>query len=119
MDLEGPRVAARLPSINDVSVSDLEPPCHIENSCCTVAEAFGPKRWQDDVSKATSVVIFLDLSRLLARLRDFQTQPKVEDRFKWRWTADGQYSAKSAYLMLPREHIPPRGATAMGHLGTS
>lgn len=42
----------------------------------------------------------VELNRLGERLADVQLQPGISDTFRWRWTADGNYSARSAYRAL-------------------
>jgi hypothetical protein len=66
----------------------------------TVAPALTDDRWTRDVTGVPGTAALVELNRLGERLADVQLQPGISDTFRWRWTADGNYSARSAYRAL-------------------
>lgn len=63
----------------------------------TVRDALSQPRWVRDITGARMAPVLLEYVRLWTMVRDVQLQPLQADRFVWRWTADGQYTARSAY----------------------
>jgi hypothetical protein len=53
--------------------------------------------WISDIQGALTVGVMVDYLHLWDILADFLLQPNVEDRHIWRFSSDGQYSAKTAY----------------------
>ncbi|RLM54729.1 hypothetical protein C2845_PM10G10510 [Panicum miliaceum] len=52
----------------------------------------------------------MDYLHLWQRLEEVQLQPDLEDTVRWKWSADGCYSAKTAYQALRIGRIPFQGA---------
>jgi len=73
----------------------------------TVAQALAEDRWTRDITGVPGATALEELNRLGDRLANVQLQPGISDRFTWRWSADGRYSAQSAYRAL---HL---GSTAL------
>jgi hypothetical protein len=63
----------------------------------TVRDALSGRRWVRDITGARTAPVLLEYVRLWRMLANVQLQPLQPDRFIWRWTVDGQYSARSAY----------------------
>lgn len=77
-----------------------------------------------DIVGALTAVVLCDYVMLWGMLEEVHLSPSVPDRFVWRWTADGIYSASSAYkaflvemadMLSAREpwgsRSPPRGGS--------
>jgi len=54
------------------------------------------QRWIQDITRAWTERALQEFHILWERLQGISTQP-FADSFIWRWTANGQYSARSAY----------------------
>ena len=54
-------------------------------------------RWARDIVGAPTTQVLCQYLRVWGILRNVILDPLQEDRFVWRWTADGRYSASSAY----------------------
>lgn len=65
--------------------------------CMSVKEALSGRRWVRHITGPYTAPVLCDYVELWAKLEDIQLQPLVSDRFVWRWTNDGSYSAASAY----------------------
>jgi len=63
----------------------------------TVQDALSNRSWILDIQGARTVGVIVDFLHLWDLLLDFQLQPEIEDRHIWRFSSNGQYSAKSAY----------------------
>jgi len=59
--------------------------------------ALNNRTWTSDIKGALTVGVMVDYFHLWDVLADFHLQPDVEDRHIWRFSSDGQYSAKTAY----------------------
>ena len=66
----------------------------------TVVEAMHDRQWVRGIQGGLSVTAIAEYLQLWSRLDNVQLQPAQDDQCIWRWTNNGQYSAKSAYLML-------------------
>ena len=66
----------------------------------TVQDALTNQTWISDIKGARTVGVIVDYLLLWDVLSDFFLQPDVEDRHIWRFSSDGQYSAKTAYKGL-------------------
>jgi hypothetical protein len=62
-----------------------------------VQEALINHAWVTDIQGGLPVGVIIDYLQLWDLLADFQLQPDIEDRHIWRFSASGQYSAKTAY----------------------
>lgn len=73
----------------------------------TVFDALHNYAWVRDITGARTVLIleYLDLWELI---RTVQLQPDLQDKVSWKWTANGSYSAASAYraYFIGQECIP-------------
>lgn len=77
----------------------------------TVKEALLNCRWVRDITGAHSALVLCEYVLLWEILEDVQLQPFEPDRFVWRWSTDGQYSASSSYRSFLHWTDPPlRGA---------
>jgi hypothetical protein len=63
----------------------------------TVREALNNHTWISDIQGGLPVGVLIDYLRLWDILANLQLQPGTEDKHIWRFIANGQYSAKSAY----------------------
>ncbi|KAG0545813.1 hypothetical protein BDA96_02G394400 [Sorghum bicolor] len=63
----------------------------------SVREALLDRRWTRDITGATTAAVIADYLMLWDVLQGVQLQPGIDDRFIWRWSADGTYDAASAY----------------------
>lgn len=66
----------------------------------SVWDALTDRSWVRDISGAPTAPVMCDYLLLWEKLEHVQLQPAVSDRFVWRWTADGNYSASSAYWLF-------------------
>ncbi|WVZ86057.1 hypothetical protein U9M48_032900 [Paspalum notatum var. saurae] len=66
----------------------------------TVAEGLEDRAWTGGIVGGLTVAVLEDYVALWAKLDNVALLENIEDKVIWRWTADGQYSTKSAYLML-------------------
>ena len=73
-------------------------PGRIRNSL-TVREGLINRTWVRGITEALSVSAIAGYLELWDRTQYFQLTDQA-DRTVWRWTADGKYTAKSAYAML-------------------
>lgn len=75
----------------------------------TVAEALQDRQWIRDVRGSRTVQVIIEFIHLRQRIEatSLDTNP---DRFNWRWTANGQYTAWSAYEMLHKGKTYLEGA---------
>ncbi|WVZ92927.1 hypothetical protein U9M48_038957 [Paspalum notatum var. saurae] len=74
-------------------------PKRIANSL-TVAEGLSDRAWTRGIAGGITLAVIEDYVALWAILDSVVLREGVEDKVIWCWTPDGQYSAKSAYLML-------------------
>jgi len=63
----------------------------------TVQEALVNHAWVSDIQGGLPVGVLIDYLRLWDILSNFHLQPEMEDKHIWRFSANGQYSAKTAY----------------------
>ena len=63
----------------------------------SVKDALSGHHWVRHISRAHTAPVLYEYVDLWEKLEDVQLQPLVSDRFIWRWTPDGTYSASSAY----------------------
>ena len=63
----------------------------------SVKDALTDRHWVRDITGAHTAPVLYEYVQLWARLQDVQLRPLESDRFIWRWSADGQYSVRSAY----------------------
>ncbi|WVZ85202.1 hypothetical protein U9M48_032152 [Paspalum notatum var. saurae] len=66
----------------------------------TVAEGLTGARWIRGITSGLIVAVIEEYIELWAKLAHVTLREGVEDQVVWRWTTDGQYSAKSACLAL-------------------
>ena len=66
----------------------------------TVAQAMPNRAWTRDITGGLSVPAIASYLLLWDRLENTCLQPDVPDRCIWRWTDHGQFTSKSAYLMM-------------------
>jgi hypothetical protein len=67
-------------------------------------------RWVRDITGARTAPVLIEYVQLWALLRDVQLRPLKPDHFTWRWTADGQFSARSTYRAYFEGWISMAGA---------
>lgn len=77
----------------------------------TVREALDNRRWVRDITGAPNTAVLLDYIRVWDDLTDVVLSPGTADRFIWRWTNDGVYSASSAYRAFFLGRVPLLGAS--------
>jgi len=75
----------------------------------TVADALPHRRWIRDIRGGLSVLVLRDYIQLWQTISDLQLSSDP-DRFVWRWTASGTYSAASAYRIMHHGTIPLPGS---------
>lgn len=63
----------------------------------TLKEALFQNRWAHDVVGAPTTQVLCQYLLVWRLLADVELDPFQSDRFVWKWTAGGQYSASSAY----------------------
>lgn len=63
----------------------------------TVKDGVFQHRWARDIVGAPTVQVLCQYLRVWRIIRDLVLHPLQEDRFVWRWSTDGKYSASSAY----------------------
>jgi len=67
-------------------------------SCwCLSKDALSGGRWVRHITGAHTAPVLYEYVDLWEKLEGVHLQPLVSDRFIWRWTPDGTYSASSAY----------------------
>lgn len=67
----------------------------------TIKDGIFQHRWARDIVGALTTQVLVQYLRVWSLLREVILDPLQEDRFVWRWTADGKYSASSAYRASP------------------
>ena len=63
----------------------------------TVHQALKNEKWIDHIYPPTMHEEVTEFVKLWEALRGFTLNESVEDTIIWRWTADGEYTTKSAY----------------------
>lgn len=63
----------------------------------SVSDALANRRWVRDIAGALTANVLCDYVTLWEMLEGVSLTSAVPDKFVWRWTADGIYSASSAY----------------------
>jgi hypothetical protein len=76
-----------------------------------VKEALQQRSWVRDITGALTVPVLCDYVLLWERVEHVVLQPGVPDRFVWIWTANGKYSASSAYCSFFLGRTPLVGAS--------
>ena len=76
----------------------------------TVSSALHNRAWVTDIRGAPTVQVILCYLHVYELLQGFQLQLAVQDRFCWRFSADGVYSASSAYKAMFIGSVRLRGA---------
>lgn len=76
----------------------------------TVRDALADNQWCRDITGAPTAQVLVEYVNLWDELVNFSLDPLVPDRFIWRWTADGLYSASSAYRAFFVGHTSLPGA---------
>ncbi|WVZ79026.1 hypothetical protein U9M48_026654 [Paspalum notatum var. saurae] len=66
----------------------------------SVADGLNGSSWIRSITGGLTITVIEEYLALWARLSHVVLRESVEDRVVWRWTTDGQYSARSAYLAL-------------------
>ena len=61
-----------------------------------VKDALSNRRWVRDITGAHTAPVLCEYVDLWEKLENIQLRPMESDRFAWRWTPDGKYSASSA-----------------------
>jgi hypothetical protein len=74
----------------------------------TVSHGLTDRRWTDNISGSLSPVAIAEFLELWEATEHVQLTDQ-EDKTIWRWTADGTYTVKSAYMMLHGGSIPFQG----------
>lgn len=80
-----------------------------------VRNALTDMAWVDEVTGAPTAPVLCDFVDLWELLEGIELQPGVPDRFVWRWTPDGTYSASSAYRAFFVGRTQLEGATHLWH----
>jgi hypothetical protein len=70
---------------------------HIRRKNRTVAQALTDNRWISDIDRNLSHEIIVEYTKLWEMLEDIVLSDSQQDTIAWVQTADGAYSAKSAY----------------------
>lgn len=63
----------------------------------TVRDALLGNRWARDIAGATTVQVLCQFLKVWELTREVVLDPLQSDRFVWKWSADGRYSASSTY----------------------
>lgn len=63
----------------------------------TVRDALLGNRWARDIAGATTVQMLCQFLKVWELTREVVLDPLQSDRFVWKWSADGRYSASSTY----------------------
>jgi hypothetical protein len=58
------------------------------------------RAWVTDIRGAPTVQVIMEYLRVWELMEGVQLQQAVDDRFCWRFSADGVYSASSAYKAM-------------------
>lgn len=95
--------------INGQSVTDIAPTLlnAVQPHVCkvrTVAQGLLNNAWALDITGALTVQVIMDYLRLWDVIRQNNITPNLSahDRFRWKWTADGQCTTASAYWLFSR-----------------
>lgn len=78
-----------------------------------MSSALHGRAWARDIKGPRTVQVILGYVQVDALIRDVHLQPGVEDRFVWRFSTDGVYSASSAYRAMFYGSVKLRGATQL------
>jgi hypothetical protein len=62
----------------------------------SVKDALNNRQWARDITSASTAAVLCEYVQLCDMVDDIQLQPHVPDRFIWKWTANGKYTASSA-----------------------
>jgi hypothetical protein len=76
----------------------------------TVREALNGRQWARDITGAPTVVMLLEYFHVWDTLEMLQLDPLTPDRYIWRWTPCGTYTASSAYRAFFFGRTPLAGA---------
>jgi len=63
----------------------------------SVKDGLAMNRWARDIKGALTVQVICQFLRVWHKLQGVVLQPLQADRFVWKWSSDGKYSASSAY----------------------
>jgi hypothetical protein len=72
---------------------------HSKRKTRTVKEALTDSKWISDINHDMTVNLFSQFVDLVERLHGIELQPSQADKITWLHTSDGQYTARSAYLL--------------------
>lgn len=65
----------------------------------TVAQAMHNRQWVVDITGPITVQVITEFIYLRSRIDQVALEERA-DKFNWKWMADGNYSAQSAYQIL-------------------
>ena len=65
--------------------------------CRSVRDALTDRQWTRDITGALTVNVLLEFLQVWDLVDALHLSPHDADRFVWKWTANGSYSASSAY----------------------
>jgi hypothetical protein len=63
----------------------------------SVCDALVHNQWVRDITAAATTAVLCDYLRVWRLLRSVTLQPLVPDRFVWKWSSSGTYTASSTY----------------------
>ncbi|CAM0909118.1 unnamed protein product [Alopecurus aequalis] len=78
---------------------------HSRGSRLLVGEALANNRWIGCIKPLPSTSVFTEYLHLADMLHATVLTPDTQDSIVWRWTANGKYSARSAYSFLCQTFI--------------
>lgn len=83
---------------------ELVPPRHRKNR--TMAQAVHGQQWTRDVTGTFSDPAVQEMELLWNHVQAIEPQEDREDTFRWKWSADGSYTTRSAYRALHQGASP-------------
>jgi hypothetical protein len=87
----------------------------VARRACTVAKGLLNHSWARDIRGELYVEAIRGYLNLWGVIHVVPRADAVEDSFRWKWTADGSYSSKSAYLTLFHGTMALPGAANVWH----
>jgi hypothetical protein len=76
----------------------------------SVRDALTDRQWTRDITGALTVAVILEFLQVWDLVDALNLSPHEADRFIWKWTADGSYSASSAYRAFFMGRMEMEGA---------